>query len=66
MMVAVKDQTKKLPQSPHPDTIRLKTLIAIFEVGSCDFEELLFFARRKYKDWFKAYRHALDEYKENS
>lgn len=51
---------------PHPDTVRLKALIAIAEdhaisLGS-DFDQMLFFARRKTKTTVAAYRRALNQW----
>lgn len=51
---------------PHPDTIRLKTLINLvndhaFSLGS-DFDQMLFFARKKTKTEAAAYRRALDQW----
>jgi hypothetical protein len=51
---------------PHPDTVRLNTLIDIFECGSSDFEYELFIARQKLKNPLKVYQHALDSYRKNN
>ena len=49
----------------NPDSIRLDTLIDLYESNSSEFEEYLFFALRNNKnDLRKAYREALDKYKE--
>jgi hypothetical protein len=59
------EKTETSDDLSHSDTVRLKTLIDIFECGSSDFEEALFFAQQKYKDPMEAYRHALDEIHQN-
>ena len=49
----------------NPDSIRLDTLIDLYESNSSEFEEYLFFAARNNKnDLRKAYREALDKHKE--
>lgn len=53
------------PTSPKPitDTDRLNALIAICEDGgSCDFDQMLFFAKRKLKTNKAAYRKALNQW----
>ncbi len=60
-MPAVKPTRVRTPA--HPDTQRLKTLIELFENGSSDFDEELFFARRKTKTYLAAFRRALDRYR---
>lgn len=49
----------------HPDTQRLKTLIEIYENGSGDFEQELYFARQRTKTVIAAFRRALDRYRES-
>lgn len=49
----------------HPDTARLETLIRLIdETGNPDFEQMLFFARKKKKSDLDAFRMALDQWKE--
>lgn len=53
------------PTSPKPitDTDRLNALIAICEDGgSCDFDQMLFFARRKGITTLATYRRALNQW----
>lgn len=51
---------------PHPDTLRLKALINIAEENALslggDFDQMLFFARRKTKTNAAAYKRALDRW----
>ena len=57
-------QTKSRKRKVNKDTQRLETLIDVISSGNSnsDFEESLFFARRKTKTEMAAYRRALDDY----
>ena len=65
-ILKMSNTSKTSNDQPHPDTVRLSTLIDIFECGSSDFEYELFIARRKWKDPLKVYQYALDSYREHN
>ena len=65
-ILKMSNTSKTSHDQPHPDTVRLNTLIDIFECGSSDFEYELFIARQKLKNPLKVYQHALDSYRKNN